>query len=298
MSFDILDKYIASTIKGMKTLTPEKIEHENNKMFTEYKEAYSDFREKFDKGVCCYCSKSIKTFSKTKPCLHWFLRPKGVKKKHINDALIEYGYYGVDTYLRWVANTEVELRNINDINTDETKLINHTIKYNNFEWSFSCAFSDLKGHGKSNYPHFHFQFRIDKKQFVNFNDFHIPFIEHDLWRLGMQNQKEIPYQYNQGYGMGINDILNDEVIEEVMNEAILSDNEENAMFDTGTLIMAKPGETISGSDLLDLMKESKETGIPMSRLGTKLGSVETYVSEGKGVVEQASRTKTNRGKKI
>lgn len=297
MNDEIFGKYVTKTKEGIEKLTPEEIKCQNQKMYAEYEVAYRHFRTKFDEGLCSYCNKPLKTFSGSASCLHWLLRPKGVKKKHIKETLVDSGYFDVDTYLRWVANTSEHLKSINDLKIDKKKLINTTIKHKHLEWSISCSPSDLKGHGNSNYPHFHFQFRIDKRPFVNFSDFHIRFTDHDLWRLAMQNQDEISYQYDQGYGVGMNDVLNSHIIEDVMKITTVCDSEDEAILYTDTLVMAKPGETISGSELFDLIEKSKQTGIPMSRLANELNAnVTTYISEGKGVVDKAARTKTKRSK--
>ncbi|PIE42173.1 MAG: hypothetical protein CSA47_01595 [Gammaproteobacteria bacterium] len=292
----IFNEYIELTKKVVNEITEEQIKENNQKMNEEYEEAYKDFRKQFDIGICCYCNKPLKTFSvSADPCLHWLLRPKKVKKTNIRDVLKRYGYFDVDTYLRWVANTEknTSIRNINDLIIDDNKLIETTIIYKHCEWSFSCAFSDLEGHSGKHKPHFHFQFRLNKQQFVNFSDYHVPFTDHDLWRLSMQNQSDIPYVYQQGYGIGMHDVMT----EKMMNHTMLCENEEKAMFETGTLILANKEKVISGKDILDLMEKSRKTKIPMSRLAHKLDAkVTTFVETGKGVAKKASRTKARNKK--
>jgi hypothetical protein len=82
------------------------------------------------------------------------------------------------SFLRWCANQDKLLSNINDLEAEKSdkKIIYYTVKWKNIEWTFDCSPNDFKGHeGRTvNFPHFHFQMRIDGRQFINVNDFHIP----------------------------------------------------------------------------------------------------------------------------
>lgn len=75
--------------------------------------------------------------------------------------------------------------NINDLAEEKSdrKIISYTVKWKNIEWTFDCSKNDFSGHqGTSvDFPHYHFQMRIDGKQFINFNDFHVPFTNDDVF---------------------------------------------------------------------------------------------------------------------
>ena len=100
------------------------------------------------------------------------------------------------------------------------KLIELTIKYKTFEWSFSCAESDYLGHAtgveESRRPHYHFQMRVNKQAFIRFNDFHVPFSEQDL--LQIESQRLAPELIKQRFSTasGMNELLHDDIIEHVV----------------------------------------------------------------------------------
>lgn len=123
--------------------------------------------------------------SKKVPCPHWLLKPKGFKKNDLPAITEYYGFFQIQSFLRWVANQDGFARNINDLIDEGTgsKLFEVTIKYKNLEWAFSCAESDFQGHltsQHSKHSHYHFQMRIDRRPFINYSDFHLPFSERDI----------------------------------------------------------------------------------------------------------------------
>jgi hypothetical protein len=136
-------------------------------------------------NICSLCGHSIKSFLNFSPCLHWFLNPKGFKpRKSLPRLYKKYSYHQIDAYLRWLANIDKPFSNINDLKEEKSdkKFIETTIRYKNFEWSFSCAYSDLEGHKDSingNFPHYHFQMMINGNVVIKFNQFHVPFSEYD-----------------------------------------------------------------------------------------------------------------------
>ena len=102
----------------------------NEKMFQEFKEALA-------KNMCFLCNGKIDDFDESNTCLHWFTYPKGIRKKHFENYLEKpLSFYRLDSYLRWLANTENPIVNINDLKdeTSKTSFIETTIKYKNIEW--------------------------------------------------------------------------------------------------------------------------------------------------------------------
>ncbi|KKL99085.1 hypothetical protein LCGC14_1818010, partial [marine sediment metagenome] len=160
-------------------MSPEEIEEMNRLNDEEHQRQADAFRRGYEKGICYLCSKPFKTISKDKPCLHWLLRQCKFKKKHFPKVYEQYGYGNIASFVRWCANQERLLSSINDLDEekDDRKMLSYTVKWKNIEWTFDCSKNDFNGHqGTSiDYPHFHFQMRIDGRQFINFNDFHIPF---------------------------------------------------------------------------------------------------------------------------
>lgn len=206
----------------------------------------------------------------------------------------------MECYTRWVANLENPIKNVNDISDErpEKKVFETTIKYKNLEWSFSCSPSDIEGHKNSpltNFPHFHFQMRLDRRPFIDYTDFHIPFIEEDLWKLAMLSQSEMPFQHNFRYGEGMQCLLDDKVIDKVADISQPAEDEAEAMLSVDTLVIAKPGQTISGEDIMRLIEESKATGEPIAKLAHRLDvDVQSFVSPGAGVPKIAGRSSTKR----
>jgi hypothetical protein len=65
---------------------------------------YAEFVRAFNEGDCYLCHHPIASFSTQRPCLHWLLKPKGFKKKHIVEVVNHYDFFQLQSYLRWVAN--------------------------------------------------------------------------------------------------------------------------------------------------------------------------------------------------
>ncbi|HDY68298.1 MAG TPA: hypothetical protein ENH85_10965 [Candidatus Scalindua sp.] len=265
-------------------------------------ELYNAFKEHFSKGSCYKCGSSLKAFSSKKPCIHWFLRPKDFKKKHFKSLFGLYGYFQMEAFARWVANQDDPVTNINDLDMEksEKKIIETTIKYKHIEWSFSCSNSDIEGHVNSqqgNFPHFHFQMRLDNKPFINYKDFHIPLKDEDIWKLAMINQTEIPIEHHFRYGEGMQSALSDDTLEFLIDNSEKAENESEATYKFNTIVTAKQGQTISGDDIADLIEESKRTGTPFAKLAHRLvANVQTIVKAGDAVPELAKRTSTKKNK--
>ncbi len=258
---------------------------------------HQHFQAAFTAGECYVCGKPLLTFSQKSPCLHWLLKPKGFKKNHLPAVAEQFGFFQIQSYLRWVANTDGFAKNINDLAEEGTgtKLVELTIRYRHLEWAFSCAESDYRGHQTSQHaaePHYHFQMRIDRRPFINYNDFHLPFSERDIFDL--EARRRLPHIVKHKFprGEGMADVLNDETVEALITHGISTRDENEASLKLDTMIMADEGTTISGDDLHDLFQEAKRTGVTASSLMHKLPNarVRVYVTPGPGVVEQAPRS--------
>ncbi len=231
---------------------------------------YKRFTENLDKNLCYLCSFDFGFFSETSPCIHWLLRPVGFKKKYLYLVYEKYGYFQIQSYLRWLANSESPLKNINDLRDemDEKKIIENTIKYKNYEWSFSCSEGDFKGH-EGTYqgfmPHYHLQMKIDGKPFITFSDFHLPFNKNDFFYFDLQQGRIKNAKHSFGRGMGLQDFA------ESMDPNTFLKNLDPADTTDGivkiqTLIEARDGDVISDEQLRELYKRSKETNTLMANL--------------------------------
>jgi hypothetical protein len=87
----------------------------------------------------------LKTYSSVSPCLHSLLRRNGFKKKDFQKIYQKWSYFNISTYLRWVANQERFIGNINNLEEekDPSKKFEYTIWWKNIEWTFSCATNDF-----------------------------------------------------------------------------------------------------------------------------------------------------------
>ena len=179
----------------MKDLSPEEIAEINKKNFEESRRQFLDFKKKFSIGICPICGSSNDSFNKTAPCMHWLLNPLGFKKKYFELITQKFSYSRINSYLRWVANQETPLKNINDFIEERSgsKIIETTIHFGNKEWSFSCSKSDFEGHPRSqfNFPHYHFGMSLDGKPIIKFSDFHLALSEEDIFEIRAQ-RGEIP----------------------------------------------------------------------------------------------------------
>ena len=263
---------------------------------------HEQFGTAFANGHCYICNHALSSFSKTRPCLHWFLKPKGFNKNDIPVISECFSLFQTQTYLRWVANTEAFAKNINDL-TEEgtgTKLIELTIRFRNIEWSFSCAESDYQGHLTSQHarhPHYHFQMRIDRRPFANFNDFHLPLHEGDI--LSIEARRRLPevVKHKFPHGEGMADVLNDDTVEALVMHCSAMQKDDEALLKLETIAIAEEGTTISGEDLYEIIQEAKSKGVTIASLMHKLKNAKTrvFVTPGPGVVEQAPRPGRKKG---
>ncbi|AWY43828.1 hypothetical protein DKY63_29515 [Pseudomonas putida] len=267
----------------------------------EHRSQHIRFRQGYEQGKCYLCNKDFKTVSKDDPCLHWLLRLGKFKPKDIKLIGGKFGYIQVAAYLRWCANEERLLANINDIEEEasEGKFLSSTIRWKNIEWTFDCSANDLAGHGgsHSNFPHYHFQMRIDGRQFINFNDYHLPFSDADLLSFRLRNEPGFHFDFGvHGAGMSHAMQVDPELI---IENTIVSASEEDAGFGFSTMIMSKSG-TINGDDIYKMIQESKRTGKSIASISRKFYendesvNIGTIISPSDSVPEITPRTEMKR----
>lgn len=287
----------------LRKLSPEQIAEGNRRELERAEADHHAFATAFQAGHCYICGRPLSHYDKRQPCLHWLLRPAGFIKSDFPLVTKLYGFFQIQAYLRWVANEEARAQNINDLAAEGTgKLIEMTIRYKDYEWSFSCGQSDMDGHPTaspaSQMPHYHFQMRVNKASFIKYNDFHVPFSDMDLINLtALREAPDLIKQRTFG-GEGMTDLLSEGTLEAVVRHGKAAPNEETAPIKLDTIIEAEEGTSISGDDLYALIKEAKENGVTLASMVHKLKNVRatTIVTPGQGVVEQAPR-KGGRGKK-
>ncbi len=261
---------------------------------------YEEFKHAYSKGCCSLCGNKLDYFYPSEFCFHWFLKPTGIKKKNFNDYLSEpIGHFKLESYFRWMATMDKFIKNINDLKSDmsDSKLKEVTIKYKNIEWALNYGQTDLDGHAGSqyaNFPHFHIQMLIDGQPFIRFNDFHIPFSKSDLLDIKLMKEAGdlIDFQHSHGPGMSV--FENSELLTELDKISKVSDSKETALFHNHTMVSMPDGKTMSGDKIAEIVKESKETKIPIRHLMQKYfpeATIITQVEPVEGMPEMKKRTK-------
>lgn len=282
------------------SLSDEERERFQDKNDQEHRLQHIYFRQGYRQGMCYLCGKDFKTISKDSPCLHWLLRQGKFKPKDIKLISTDFGYHQIAAYLRWCANEEKLLANINDLKGEapEGKLLSSTIRWKNIEWSFDCSKNDLAGHGgaHTNFPHYHFQMRIDGRQFINFNDYHLPFSRADLFWFEMAKEPGMHMDFG-AHGAGMQDAVSVDP-GDIVEYAQVSDSEEESAFHMSTMICAHK-QPIRGEDLAEAMAESKRTGRSMAailheRFKDAGVSVQTLISPSDAVPTITPRTERDR----
>lgn len=282
-------------------MSPEEIEEMNRLNDEEHQRQAEAFRAGYEKDTCYLCNKPFKTISKSNPCLHWLLRQCKFKKKDFPKIYEKYGYFNIASYIRWCANQDRFLSNINDLEDEKSdrKVLSYTVKLKNVEWTFDCSKNDFQGHqGTSiDYPHYHFQMRIDGRQFINFNDFHVPFTNHDLFILKNSMEQGDWFKQNFGaIGSGMQDAVSIEP-EDILEHTSRSDNEDEATYHFSTMIDASDNP-ISGEEIYEIQKEAERTGksfafVAQKRLKER-AKVQTVISPADSIPDIASRTEHKR----
>ena len=261
------DQAVARATDSFAKMSVEDLDRWNQMNDAEHISQHAKFIDGYKKDHCYLCDKDFKTVSKEEPCVHWLLRRGKFKNKDVVLIAKKFGYHNICAYLRWCANAERLAANINDL-ADEApdgKVLSSTIKWRNIEWSFDCSINDFRGHGgsHSDFPHYHFQMRIDGKQFINFNDYHLPFSDTDLFMLRLSKEPGMHFGFGR-HGLGMQDAMSIDP-QEIVNHTSPIDNEDEAAFNIQTMIMA-PDKPIRGEEITAAFEESKRTGRTMASI--------------------------------
>jgi hypothetical protein len=217
----------------------------------------------------------MNSFKIDNPCFHWFTYPQGIKKKYFSNYLnTPIGFYRLESYFRWLANSEKHICNISDLKSEQSSnaFMETTYKYKNIEWSISIKETDIVGHSSSQYgkdPHFHLQMLVDNNIFIKFSDFHIPFSDEDLFTIESLKQAPDKVIQRHSFGEGIS-ILEDEENIDLLDESMEITDEENGAINRSTIITAPEGKKISGDVIEKAIKESNATKQPVGRVLQKL----------------------------
>ena len=138
--------------------------------------------------------------------------------------------------------------------------------------------------------------RIDGRQFINFNDFHVPFTDEDVFVL--KNSIEQGDWFKQNFsaiGSGMQDAISIEP--ELAIEHMTNAEEDDATYHLSTMIEAID-EPIPGELIDEIRQESLKTGKSMTLIAKEklkdIAVVRTVVSPANSIPDIASRTERKR----
>jgi hypothetical protein len=151
----------------------------------------------------------------------------------------------------------------------------------------------MRGHGTgaSRHPHYHFQMRMDGRQFINFGDFHVPLSERDLINLSLRNESRFRQSFGSA-GSGMQEAVSVDP-DVVLEHTEPTTNEDEATYHFSTTIEATD-RPISGEELQDIFEEAKRTNksvayVAKQRLQGR-ARIQTVISPADGIPDIANRT--------
>lgn len=272
----------------------------------QYEAEYEDFLEHYERDACYLCGKPFSTIGKDNPCLHWLLRRCKFKKKDFPKVYEKFDFYGISAFLRWVAYAESGSKNINNLKEEssERKIFEITIKWKNIEWTLDGSNNDLAGHAgtKTEFPHWHFQMRIDGQQFINFNDFHIPFSENDQLKISLENDPDSGFTHSFGpAGQGMQERMDqlENNFDEFLEDSVSASDPEDGQIHMQSIIKAPDGG-IPGEKIDEALEMARTTGKTLAHcfnvvLKDEDGvSMSTIASPADSVPEIAKRSERKR----
>lgn len=263
----------------------------NSDQIAESERQHTAFHEAFAQGRCSICEDALDAFNEKAPCLHWFLRPAGVKKKHYPAVAKIFGMMSIQSWIRWVANEGGWAKNIADT-ADEDHVVQVTARYGDYEWSISCGKTDFSGHAgkESSFPHYHLQMSINGRPFISYNDFHFRIHDNELAILKAMEATGVKSKFV--FGESFDDLMSVVEPEWVIDHPVDRDgDQESAPFSLDTLIFADEGTTMRGEDIKEMIEKAKRDGVTFASRAHTIpnSSAKTIISEGPGVVDPAPR---------
>lgn len=285
--------------KFIESIPQDEVERQTRLQAENNVRVYKDFTDGLIIGKCFLCGGQMSLFEEARPCFHWFTYPTGIKKKHFENYLKNsIGFFQLDSYFRWLANTENTIANINDLKaeTSSTSYLETTYRYKKIEWAFSIGHTDKEGHPNAqvgSIPHYHIQMKVDDRIFLKFNDFHIPFSDDDLFTITLLEQAPDKVKLGHSYGYGIGILEDEENLDYIDFAMTITDDIDNAPFNRQTLIEAPEGQTITGEIIQQAIDESKRTKKPIGKILQRLlpdTKITTILTPGDGVPKMTKRS--------
>jgi hypothetical protein len=205
------------------------------------------------------------------PCVHWLLKPDGIKPKNLIQLIHEKGYFSIHSYLRWAATVDGLFSNINDESElNEVPIIHETIRLGNFEWTIICKKGDFEGHGgKTDFPHFHVQLVSKGKVHIRFNTEHFRLNRNDLFVLNLRVYHGDVFNVTSLIAPSPKTLFEFVPPEKIIESLEAPPEGKRANVKVDTFITAKEGESLSGDKIAEMIRESEEKKVPIAALVEK-----------------------------
>ncbi len=273
---------------------PTHFRYWNDKQRQHAENEAAEFRAAFAEGKCSVCGQPIASYTKSKPCLHWLLRPDGFEKDDVPRIAKQWGMGQLQLFLRRVANEEGFAKNINDLAVEGSgKIVELTIKAKDKEWSFSCGDGDYEGHKSdspiSRRPHYHLQMCVNGRPFIDYNNFHLPLHARDMLVIEAQRIGAATVRY--AGGEGLSEVFTQENMERLATTGTPAAEEGEGLAKLDQFVVAKKPGGIRGEDIMAAIQRAKAANKPMTEFLREIEDVNvtTIVSPGPGTVAQAPR---------
>lgn len=280
------------------SMSQEEIDENNKLDHEEHIRQVKEFRAAYRIGECYLCKSPLDSFDESMPCIHWLLQRGKFKKNKFPLVYKLFDYHNIAAFLRWCTNEEVHLKNINDLSREKRakKVISYTMVWKNIEWTFDCSKSDLEGHKGtfSNFPHYHFQMKVDNRPVIGFGDFHIPFSDRDLFNLSLADEPFFHQSFGAA-GSGMEDALSVES-ENIISMTVPTD-ESDAQYHLSTIIDASQNP-LSAEEIAAIQNEAMHTGktfayVAKHRLAGR-ANVSTVISPNNNIPDISARSEKKR----
>lgn len=272
----------------------------------EVEELHNRFVRLHERGRCALCNHSESSVIDSQPCLHWLLLPDGIKKSQLVRYLNgEVSLLRLESYLRWIANTESFISNVNDLDMDKQNeaIINVTIRYKNLEWSLYMSQSDYDGHDDKRSgtgPHYHVQILRDNMPYLDFSQSHVKLSTDDLFNMELERQNKGLFMIDHNtYGEGFSELerIADSSVYNLDEMLETTDNPSEAMINRTTLIQSSEDNPITGEMISKAISINKETHEPIGRILTSMASPGTQIQTILSLPEERLQIKTRKKRK-
>jgi len=302
-----LNPYAKKDLKSFLSAIPQDvIDFQMDKQHKEANEFHNKFVRLHKRGKCALCNHSESSVIDSQPCLHWLLLPDGIRKSQLVRYLNgEVSLQRLESYLRWIANTENFISNVNDLNMDKQNdaIINITIRYKDLEWSLYMSQSDYDGHDDKHSgasPHYHVQILRCNLPYLDFSQSHVKLSDEDLFNMELEKQNAGLFRIDHTtYGEGFSELerFDDSTVQHL--DAILktTDNPSEATINRTTIIQSSIDNPITDEMIREAISTNKETHEPIGRILERMAGPGTQTKTILSLPDERLQIKTRKKRK-